>query len=596
MAHVPPLTVLRVPDRTPPASGAFDLRPRQVAEWIQALPLASVGETARRVFHALQDINRLEARPTERFGALEQFREPLRFADDALSRHYAHQSHPLSPKQRKIAELCRALQLEMATGYKIVTLDSAGTPNPDPQLLATAVQRALRYLTGVLLRSYRAYTPAPIGVWREIHALHELAEVHGVQGTSVPDSEYHAVSTGTPRDAYQRVLLLAAACPYRLRQGEHARLDTLLEGWAGSARLGAVGSARAAGGSGFVVDPDADQPPTYLRAVPAGDLDTCRALDTRALVTQLQHEMERLQEQPAQPARRDPLDLGMLRRLAPVWGLISKRSFTRTTQASDAPVIIGLHAVHHGLCKTGGHDVTGAVPRCGLAPGAIVDTRARFTSKVLPDRVGETPDVWDMVYERVDPKRGSAAVTVMLTPSPDELERTTPVWRMKNLSAGGCCLLWGHGPSQVLVGELVAVGHQSPGCALRWNVGVIRWMLAQGPDGLEIGIQLLSPGAQAGALRVTAHPRTAQPHHRALYLPGIQPVRQPPSLITAPGVHAIEDTLTLVTATGEARIRLTGLLEDTGLFAQFLFDPEETGVPRDRTGSDTDFESLWPIL
>lgn len=596
MAHEPPQTELSVPDRTRPGPGTFDLRPAAVAQWIQALPLASVGETARRLFHALQETNRLEARPSERFGALERFREPLRFADDALARHYIHQSHPLSPKQRKIAELCRALQREMATGYKVVVLDAAGNAAPDPTLLTTAVQRALRYLAGVVLRSYRGYAPIPPNTWRELHALYNLAEARGLQDASVPDPEYRMAPGGTLREAYQRVLLLAAAGPYRLRQGEQARLDALLEGWANDARLGAVGSARGAGPCGFVVDPNGDRPPTYRGAVPDAELDTCRALDTRALVARLQGEMERLRGHPAQSLRQDPLDPTIVRRLAPVWGLLTKRGFARSAQSGEAPVTIGLHAVHHGLCKAGGHMGTGVVPRCGPAPDAIADTRARFTSRAVPEHPGDTPDVWDMVYDRVDPRRGAAAVTVLLTPSPEEMERTAQVWQMKNLSAGGCCLLWGEGPSQVLVGELIAVGHQAPGRALQWNVGVIRWMMDGADAGLEIGIQLLSPGAQAGALRAAAHTREGQPHHRALYLPGMRPAHQPPSVIVASGIHRTGDTLTLVTATGEVRIRLGSLLEDTGRFAQFLFVEEAGAGNAGVAGSDADFESLWPVL
>jgi len=96
-------------------------------------------------------------------------------------------------------------------------------------------------------------------------------------------------------------------------------------------------------------------------------------------------------------------------------------------------------------------------------------------------------------------------------------------------------------------------------------------------------------------MRGAARGRERAVHRRALYLPGIDALQQPPSLITEPCTHRAGDTLTLVTAGGERRVRLTQQVEDTGLFAQFQFDEAGSAESGGDRGLQA-FDSLWPAL
>ena len=592
MTDSSPLTALRVPERHAPAADALDLRAPAVRAWIRALPLANVGETARRLLRALREANRQDVAPTRRLAALELLREPLALADRALDRHVVGHTFPLSDKQRRIADLARVLQTEMADGHKIVVLDLLREKRPDGHLLATAVRRAQDHLAGALLKSYLVYAPTPDGVWRELHALYRVAERHGLLEMPVSAPGPHR-RAATVADGYLRTLLLGASCLYRLRQGEQIRLARLLGDWAPAARLAPLEDARAPDADLLVVDLDADAPPAYLRYLRPRNSATCRVLDTHGLTTRVREALVQPKGQAHDALQSEHPDPDTLRRLAPVWGLVSRRGFRRSAQSGEALVTIGLYAVHRTLCKSAGSPPErGACTR--LSEGDLADPRARFTSKSLPQHDGDLPDVWDMVYERVDPQRGPAAVTVLLSPSDGELDRTAHEWRMKDISAGGCCLLWGRdGPGRAQVGGLIGI-RQGAGATPRWHVGVIRRMMAD-DAGLEIGVQLIAPQAVPAALRGAACGRERAVHRRALHLPGIDALQQPPSLITEPCTHRAGDTLTLVAAGGERRIRLTQQVEDTGLFAQFQFDE---GEPAD-SGEDGDpqtFDSLWPAL
>ena len=50
---------LDVPNRARPDKTAFNIRPRKLAAWIEALPRANLGETAKQIFTLLQQTNQL---------------------------------------------------------------------------------------------------------------------------------------------------------------------------------------------------------------------------------------------------------------------------------------------------------------------------------------------------------------------------------------------------------------------------------------------------------------------------------------------------------------------------------------------------------
>ena len=150
---------LQIPDRHEPIKGSRDLRPRKIEEWINSLPLANLGETARQVYNVLLEINALNVSSEERHRVLEQLRPTTTYVVDALKKHYVGHPFPLSPKGRKVARLAREILAEMANGYKVVIVETASTNDTrnDNKTLLTALHRAIRCLGGILLKTYQVY-------------------------------------------------------------------------------------------------------------------------------------------------------------------------------------------------------------------------------------------------------------------------------------------------------------------------------------------------------------------------------------------------------------------------------------------------------
>ncbi|MDX1697485.1 MAG: hypothetical protein R3308_04320, partial [Thiohalobacterales bacterium] len=148
-------------------------------------------------------------------------------------------------------------------------------------------------------------------------------------------------------------------------------------------------------------------------------------------------------------------------------------------------------------------------------------------------------------------------------------------WKIADLSATGYCLLWENSAaSAACVGELVALVNQEV-AQEAWQLGVIRWMKFDPGHGLELGVQMLAPGAQA----VWAYVRNddvgrniaAIDRMQGILLPGVTALGQRDSLILPclPFRTGCSSILELGTDTQE--IVLTRQLENTGRFAQYHY-------------------------
>ncbi len=97
-------------------------QPKKVREWVDSLPQMNVGESAKRLYSAIQELNRLKSDAETRFQLMEILRGPIHYICDSLEKHFLNKSVVLPPKEAKIASLAQALQNHLSAGYKAVTL------------------------------------------------------------------------------------------------------------------------------------------------------------------------------------------------------------------------------------------------------------------------------------------------------------------------------------------------------------------------------------------------------------------------------------------------------------------------------------------
>ncbi len=578
----------------------FDAKPAAVQQWVSTLPVTNIGQTARMLYQALQATNAQEMPAKQRFQVLELLRPRVFYVLDSLKKHILGQTFPLNEKAGKVALLTQELLRELASGYKVIIMFLVAEPPSmlDGRILTTAIHRTLHCLSMQLLRAYQVYSPYPEHSWADIHQLYEYAESHDLAQTQVADEKEIRQTRVSIDNLYKEILLLALACPFRMRQGEVELIHEKIQQWAPHSSLKPLVLPGQPNGL-FVVNLGSDDPPTYLSLHHRGIQDTrCRALNTADLTEDVR---QALAESSRQEKATSILNENTLRRLMLAWGVMPKRRFSRTQQTASVSVTMGLAATHYFVSGEAVFNHAGSAQE-----NTPFQNHPQFNADVVSSEKGQTPELWELEptnLENSNIKTGTPPAQRVQIPTGVEPEDSSPFryreWKMVNVSAGGYCLLWDSlENSRAIVGELVGIREHSDQDTFHWRLGVIRWMKCE--SGLELGVQMLSPGAVAVGAR--PYPATTTDHRfqRSLLLPEIHSIAQPATLVLASPPFRVGGSAIIHSNGREIRVKLEKLVENTGTFAQFQFrtmegskseEPEKSSFPQ-----GADFEELWDSI
>lgn len=619
MVNNTPEGLLNIPEQSKATSDSFDARPKQAEAWLATLPMANTGETARHIYTALCEMNRLVISEQDRYKTLEIFRGPVEQITQVLKKHYISQNLPLSPKNQKIAELAIQLNSEMAIGYKSVIQDKLSKTFSllSNKTLGVCIHRAIRYLSNVLLCAYQIYIQHPENVWLQVHRLYLYAESHNLHNTFVKDQiTSDEVLDGSIANIYKQILLLALSGPYRLRQHITETVYKILDPWVQKARIHPYGEIQD-DSYAFNISMNTDAAPGYFRDDGTVNPAFCRTLDTSELVQAMSNAM--LTE--GQTLSKIPEDVQ--KRLVMTWSGKSHRTFPRTSKKNEIAITLGLSATHHYIDEIIRPLLNNAASACPTATDALqsgapiiddetddftLDERAEYTSTPvfgISNLDDHTPDIWDpdFTYRANNPSTSPGA-SGEETGDKSSLYASAPLsCKGINESAGGYCLLgylvYGKDSQKVQVGELVGIRDNLGASSTQLGIGIIR-RIKNWKNGLELGIQKLAPCADAIALSNLSKDNSPEKYQRSLVLPRLTGIDQPATLITH-AWHQTNDQLIANTHGHRTHIQLTKQLESTGVFSQFEFTVLETAekakppaAPHSK--SNDEFDTVWTLI
>lgn len=554
----------------------LDLSARGVEHWLKELPLAEPVTAARRVQRVLAHSAYVRLSPPARLRFLDRLQEPVTYLLDALENMVLSYGLPLSSKAAGVADLALTLANTYAEGYRLGVADAlAGGRRPDRRQLARAILGALRQMNRVLLSAYTSYTPPPRHAWAQIHRLYALARMGGV--TEVP---VRAAAGDSVDNAYKRILLLALADPYRLRQGEAHSLRRLLGPWAGYLSLGAT-PPKAPRGTLYYCQEGHDGPPRPAVPVPAPDTQGVIYLDLQPVIAVLRGRMSQ-QVHDAEPAPH-PSQYDLMRRVVVGWEQRRGRDFSRARKSLPVCLAVGLGAAHRLMeaQQSASHPAEPAhadgptIPELEPEPEPPAWALAPVTDSARHWWQHEPSTSPDPVHHGHPTEGGRSANAA---PEPEDAPET---WTALDVSAGGYCLLREAGrPLPAQIGDVVTVreGDETSG----WGVGVIRWMRYVQDEGLRIGVQVLAPAALAVSSRMDTAAPIEGPTAPCLELPEIEALHQPRTLLTPAHQFRVGDSLTIDSGTERLSVKLTKQLENTGNVARFQFTP--IPEPKENTG------------
>lgn len=520
--------------------------PTEARAWLAELPLADSVQAAQQIYQALFTLNRMPLKAEDRLVLMELYRKPVAAVADGLQSHFALLALPLKPRQKKLADFLCQLHMEMAFGFKHVLKAGLDESNPwESDAFLLALERAIRYLGEVQLRSYQVYMPAPAGVWKEIHGFYRYAEQHG-QAHRLLVIDGLEEGTSITR-AYLQAVMLGLCGPYQLPQNECHQVNAFLAHWGQKVEIiAAIDTVNPVGH--FLVDYEADHPAApFPRDVSLQPAPTLRALNAIELARVVHDFSKRLQK------GESPRVLGLgfecvgascvdsLKRMLRFWGLAGRRQFSRRHSLKPLSLCVGINAVHFFS--------DGQRPfKPPLAPA------------IVTERAAETPDLFSLEVESKEERSVTA-------PLP-ELFRVDSRWQVRDESAGGLSLeRIGETGLPVRVGDVVGI--QNP-ILNKWRIGAVRWVKSSDSQHVEMGVEMLAPHAQPFAVRPAA--TDVVPYSQALLLPPIEALRQPASLLVARGTCQPGEDIEI--ADGESpprRVRVLKMVERSSAFAQVVF-------------------------
>ncbi|MGB5305196.1 MAG: hypothetical protein WBO57_03050 [Gammaproteobacteria bacterium] len=546
---------LQLPERKKPDSSAFNTNPEAVRKWVEDLPLVNTDRACTLLEDALDEMNTLDIPAQQRLLALEQIATPVMHVTAALNKRFTGKPIPLGGKDLESSTRAIALCDRMATGYKILASDLYHQNKPAAQL-ATAIHRAMRYLSEVLLVSYQVYTQYPEGLWNDIHSLYDLAEQRHLESRLIVDTGAYT-SADKIGVLYKQILLLSLACPYRLRPTEIRLVYNALANWASASELSTADKASAS--ASFAVNLLSDDPPSYREL----NTEVAPGRQWRILDTSTMAELMRTAisaQTGTHGEHRDMPDAETMHRLMLTWGVMPKRKFARHSRDAAIKLVIGLNSVHRVL--------------------AAPEPEQQHLEEGIEEKISDHEYLQDPTFVGMTTFSVRRHVTTEPASGNNSVQPAASIksWKQVDMSAGGYCLLGDReAAGSARVGELIATAitdaDADADAAGQWQLGVIRRMKVTLAQELELGIQMLSPGAHAIWVWIHRDKSRTMNKLQGISLPEIMAIKQQATLILPSMPFRVGSTVSIDKNGRKEKVELTRQLENTGSFAQYHFGP-----------------------
>ncbi len=609
---------LNLPVQNAPTADSSPSNPRKLKKVLSTLPNANMGELTKQTFQILRDQNRQTMQNKHRLENLEMLREQARNIFNNLKKYFINRTLPLPEKSQKIVNLNQSILRELVTGYEIIIYESANDIDTkiDDKTLSIAVCRATKYLAEMFLRSSEVYAPCPKNLWFDVHQLYIFAESKSLTNTTVIDKENEQEKT-TIENCYKQILLFALARPITLRQSDSERVFNKLYEWSRYASIHRDASEKLIDHV-FCMNVHEDSAPAYLSKDDLSGNATIRILNANELVNHVETTITQQEKQKQKLAIGDTIPVETLKVLANAWSDNIKRRFSRANRHGHINVAIGLKlaakAIRSSLQKDEKIDTKSGFVRTSASikqdpdftlQSIVAEGDKRGQGYMTHTEISDSEnDSWDMVARgRVltSTYTEEKALTGKGKLNPNHPQADSH-WEIVNISAGGYCLQWNSDEtSKAQIGELIALKEIHSKNNIEWCIGVIRWMQFTQKDGLEIGVQVISPKVVAATAQRFNRPDEVP--FDCLMLPGVKALKQESSTLLPAHAFKTNDKLMVQIMEHKLNITLGETKEHTGSFTQFTYkNTEEDQRIRKKakkekaTKSKDDFDELWSSL
>lgn len=599
MSHNSSLLV-PLPEITRHKHSLFELDGDAAAKWLDALPMANLGETTKQLYQALTELSHVRCKPKDRLDILEKMRPRVHTITKGLAQHYLNKPIVLPDKAEKVVLLADTLNSQLALGYcqSFVGLESESRLIRPKESMATCLHRALSEYSQVLLRTYQLYRTPPHHFWLHNHHLYRSAQLQKLTTHKVSDK---ILGSGTVQQAYLRTLLLACSRCHQLPQPHIEQVYNGLRYWSNLVEI----RGNRLESCTFLLDPDHDAAPTYRQLTQQAPSPDWLGIDTNGLT-----ESDIVNAN--QPGAKTKLELNLpkatLMQLSNAWHAPTTRSSQRVERDDTALITLGLNATHYYCANLASFDqfqIDSDDAQLQPDPfserhhhdvwsdGASDDTRE--TDHAGAVSFGLNPNQPDEPVEAID---------YSLTQTPGDNSRRNADREYSYLraqildsSAGGFRIEWPLEQGvRIRTGEVIGIKTEDFD---DWRIAVVRWI--RGDEQHQMGVEVLATSAIPYSARLMQSGLPASDYQRAIVLPGDGQDDSPRVLLANIASFAEGQTIELIRPGHAQRARLLTSIESSGSYKLFGYkDAVKNAPPKAVVGepekNEGEFNNLWEIL
>jgi len=557
------------PTSTP--SATIDIRTVAKARtWVSSLPLTDMGATTRKLFVGLTQLNKESISPQVRIDVTEVLLPYVRMVLENLDRHFLSRSFPLPERSQKIFDLKKSVLMETAGSYQLAALEMLTKRMVSKKKLLLSIDRAIKYMSLVLVNSYEVYAKHDQSIWHDIHHLFLMACENGLDKKTAPNKDDASGDDLSIENQYKLINLIALSAPNTLRQGEVTRVYNFFKLCLRDVSI-LANSSKVKAKYAHIALLNSDEPASLMPVSDLVNSPTSRIFDLSGVINHLDQFVSLSEKSDLGTHDKWPmLTHSLAKRLVYVLTTIRNRRYKRFPRDEKLTLAIRMADVIEMIREND------------------IDSFAAEVNSDVED---------DNIYEALANEDGVSSPWTDL--DLDSLAEGKNVqlhtWHAENSSSGGYGLRQIKSESSTArVGELVAVKDPKDEADL-WQIAVIRWMDSFRDTGLKAGLEILSlHGMMVQVDEVANREISQQLPVEGILLPTIDGARKEANLIFPGFIFQAGDELTMTLGSRQQHITITSVDDTVGSFSYCGFDNRELEDVVE--GSLESFEDVWEFL
>lgn len=539
-------------------------------KWLSSLPLTDMGETTKRLFIGLTQLNHDSLSPGTRIEITEVILPYVKMVLENLDRHFLSRAFPLPERSQKIFDLKKSLIMETAGSYQLAALEMLTKKMSSKKKLLLSIGRATHYMSQVLMNSYEVYAKHDQSIWHDLHHLFLLASENGVDDKPLPRKDDSVEHELTIAEQYKLINLVALAAPNTLRQGEAARIRDFFKACIRDIPF-VKNSDEIKAKYAHIMLLNSDEPASLMPVSDIVNSPTSRIFDLSTAINYLDQFVSLSDNSDLGTHEKWPmLTRSLAKRLVYVLTTIRNRRYKRFPRSEKAFMAIRMVDVLEIIREN-----------------EVVSFTDQINEDVEDDNIYEALANEDNV--------SSPWSDLDLDLLAEDRNVTLHSWKVENSSSGGYGLCQIKSElSTARVGELVSIKDPKDTAGL-WQIAVIRWMDSINGIGLKVGLEILSQhGMVVQVDEITNREISQKLPVEGILLPTIDGARKEANLIFPGFIFHVDDELTITMGSREQHIHITSVDDTVGSFAYCGFENRE--IEEVVKGSLESFDDVWEFL